>query len=66
MITHYIKTFSILRSDTSRSRWTAATKFCAPHKPLLLLAVIDLIAQGSIKTNFIEFTSDLEELFNIH
>jgi len=26
MLTHYIKTFSTLRSDTSRSRWTAATK----------------------------------------
>jgi hypothetical protein len=43
-ITHYLKSFSTLHSDTSRSRWTAATKFRAPHKPLLLLAVIDLIA----------------------
>ncbi len=43
MITHYIKTFSNLRSDTSRSRWTSATKYRAPHKPLLLLAVIDLL-----------------------
>ena len=41
MLTHYLKTFSTLRSDTSRTRWTAATKFRAPHKPLLLLAVID-------------------------
>lgn len=39
MLTHYLNTFSTLRSDTSRSRWTAATKFRAPHKPLLLLAV---------------------------
>lgn len=66
MIMHYLKTFSALRTDTSRSRWTAATKFRAPHKPLLLLAVIDLIAQGIIKTNFIEFTPDLGELFNIY
>lgn len=66
MIMHYLKTFSSLRSDTSRSRWTVATKFRAPHKPLLLLAVIDLIAQGTIKTNFIEFTPDLGELFNIY
>jgi putative restriction endonuclease len=62
MIDRYIKIFSNLRSDTSRSRWNAATKFRAPHKPLLLLAVIDLIAQGIIKTNFIEFTPDLGEL----
>jgi len=66
MIERYIKSFSTLRSDTSRSRWTAATKFRAPHKPLLLLSVIDLIAQGIIKTNFIEFTPDLGELFTIY
>lgn len=66
MLTHYLKTFSTLRTDTSRSRWTVATKFRAPHKPLLLLAVIDLIAQRIIKTNFIEFTADLGELFNIY
>ena len=66
MLTHYLKTFSTLRSDTSRNRWTAASKFRAPHKPLLLLAVIDLIAQGIIKTNFIEFTPDLGELFTIY
>jgi putative restriction endonuclease len=66
LIEHFIKNFSNLRSDTSRSRWTAATKFRAPHKPLLLLAVIDLIAQGFIKTNFIEFTPDLGELFTLY
>jgi len=36
MLTHYMKTFSTLRSDTSRYRWTAATKIRAPHKTLLL------------------------------
>jgi hypothetical protein len=30
------------------------------------LAVIDLIAQGVIKTSFIEFTPDLGELFTIY
>ncbi|MGD0584957.1 MAG: HNH endonuclease [Oryzomonas sp.] len=66
MIDQYIKSFLNLRTDTSRSRWSAATKFRAPHKPLLLLAVIDLIAQGIIKTNIIELTPDLGELFNIY
>jgi putative restriction endonuclease len=66
MIEHYIKSFSTFRSDTSRSRWTAATKFRAPHKPLLLLAEIDLIAQEIVQTNFIEFTPDLGELFTIY
>ena len=66
MIDRYIKSFFNLRTDTSRSRWNETTKFRAPHKPLLLLAVIDLIAQGIIKTNFIELTPDLGELFNIY
>jgi len=66
MIDRYIKSFSNLRTDTSRSRWNEATRFRAPHKPLLLLAVIDLLAQGIIKTNFIELTPDLGELFNIY
>ena len=66
MIERHIQSFSSLRSDTKRSHWTAATKFRAPHKPLLLLAVIDLIAQGIINTNFIEFTPDLGELFTIY
>jgi len=52
MLTHYLKTFSTLRSDTSRSRWTAATKFRAPHKPLLLLAVIDLNCFSSLDNHF--------------
>jgi len=66
MINRYVKFFSTLHSDSSRSRWTDATKYRAPHKPLLLLAVIDLIAQGIIKTNFIEFTPDLVELFTVY
>jgi putative restriction endonuclease len=66
MLSHYLKTFSTLRSDTCCSRWTAATKYRAPHKPLLLLAVIDLISQGIVQTNFIEFTPDLGELFTIY
>ena len=53
MIERPIKTFSSLRTDISRTRLTAATKFRAPHKPLLLLAVIDLIGQGIIGTNCI-------------
>ena len=43
MLTHYLKTFSTLRSDTSRSRWTVATKFRAPRKPLLLPVLLFLL-----------------------
>ncbi|MDD2851726.1 MAG: hypothetical protein PHY09_07465 [Desulfuromonadaceae bacterium] len=40
MLTNYLQTFSTLRSGTSRSRWTAATKYRAPHKPLFLLGCV--------------------------
>ena len=35
----------------------------APHKPFLLLTVMDLIAQGIITENFIEPSLDLLETF---
>lgn len=41
----------------------------APHKPLLLLAVLDLVHRGVITTPFIDVTSDLvelNELFNLY
>jgi len=66
MIDRYLKGFAGLHSNKNRSRWTAATKYRAPHKPLLLLSVIDLISQGRINTNFIELNSDLCDLFIIY
>ena len=35
----------------------------APHKPILLLSVIDLIARGVISSNHIELSEDLERQF---
>ena len=49
--------------------WTDATKRKAPHKPLLLLAVLDLVHRGVITTPFIAVTADLvelNELFNLY
>ena len=49
--------------------WTDATKRKAPHKPLLLLAVLGLVHRGVITTPFIAVTGDLvelNELFNLH
>lgn len=40
--------------------------FRAPHKPLLLLSVIDRFAEKSFQANFIELDSDLIELFAIY
>ena len=48
--------------------WTKATKRKAPHKPILLLAVLDLVHRGVITSPFIE-TGDLvelNELFNLY
>lgn len=62
----YLKMFSKLRSDASRARWTDTTCYRAPHKPVLLLSVLDLIAQGMVMTNLVEFTPDLSELFKLY
>lgn len=59
----YVHKFADLRCDRSPARWSEATTFRAPHKPLLLLAVIDLFAQGNIRTNCIELTEELGEIF---
>ena len=60
----YIHQFSSLRTDKNRYRWTESTNFRAPHKPLLLLSILDLFAQGTIKSNFIEITPELGTIFS--
>lgn len=64
MLDTYIRKFSKLRGD--RVHWASieATKGVAPHKPLLLLAVIEQFRQGQITTNLIKLTSDLTESFS--
>jgi putative restriction endonuclease len=61
-LAYYIKKFSHLRTDRTAG-WTAATQGQAPHKPFLLLAVLDLFAQGHISANLIEITPELGGLF---
>lgn len=63
-LTPYLRQFQNLSTD--RSQWDESTKFRAPHKPLLLLAILDLIAEGTISSNFIELTLELGELFNLY
>ena len=62
ILPRYIKLFSHLRTDRTGG-WTAATQGQAPHKPILLLSVLDLFAQGRITANLIEITPELGELF---
>ncbi len=63
-----IKYFATLNRAPGAT-WTEATKRRAPHKPILLLAVLDLIHRGVITTPFIAVTGDLvelNELFNLY
>jgi putative restriction endonuclease len=62
----YIEKFSNLRTDKNRNRYPASTRHCAPHKPILLLAVMDLVEQGFINNNFIEPTMNLVDTFNTY
>jgi putative restriction endonuclease len=59
----YLKLFANLRTDKNRNRWTAATAFQAPHKPFLLLSILDLVAQHVITSEFIEASFELAETF---
>ena len=67
-IATYINQFSSL-TRAPGAMWTQATKRKAPHKPILLLAVLDLVARGVITSPFIDVTGDiveLNELFNLY
>ena len=45
-------------------KWSALTTYQAPHKPFLLLSIMDLIAQGAITHNFIKPSFERVETFN--
>ena len=66
MLDKTIKSFSHLHTDKNKKRWNQRTAFRAPHKPLVLLAVLDRISEGAIQSNLIEFDDELVELFNIY
>jgi putative restriction endonuclease len=59
----YLRQFARLRRGTSqRGYFTETTRNLAPHKPLLLLTVMDLIERGVIRSDFISLDDDLVEL----
>ena len=64
MIEKYLNRFSNIRTDKNRNRYPAITNHRAPHKPLLLVSIMDLIAQGQINENFIEPSFELVDTFN--
>jgi putative restriction endonuclease len=48
MIEKYLQMFGRLRTDRGKDRYPDITYHRAPHKPFLLLYVMNLIAQGRI------------------
>lgn len=66
----YIHQFAHLKRATgTRGLWSEATRNRAPHKPILLLAVLDMMARGVVTSNFIDISTDfveLNELFNLY
>lgn len=67
-LAEYIRQFSHLRRAPN-AVFTEASKKRAPHKPILLLAVLDLVARDVITAPFIDVTGDLvelNELFNLY
>lgn len=61
-LTDYAKRFARLNTDRSRPR-SATISNQAPHKPFLLLSIIDLFEQGEMSSNLISLTPDLRDLF---
>lgn len=62
MLKHYLRLFLKLKRDTSKG-------LPAPHKPILLLAIIQLIERGQIVENTItispELVAEYNDLFNL-
>lgn len=59
MLDEYISLLSHLRTDKDKKHWCELTHYKAPHKPILLLAVMDLIDDGTITENLVEPSSEL-------
>ncbi len=60
----YVDKFRKIRRDIDPKNWDSTTKGGAPHKPILLLAVMDLIEEGVIERNFVELTPELIQTFS--
>lgn len=61
MLDKYLKQLATLRRAPG-AVWNKTTRKRAPHKPLLLMAIMDLIARGLITSSFIDVAADLVEL----
>jgi putative restriction endonuclease len=66
MIEYYSRKLAQLNTDKSKSRWDKRTMFRAPHKPILLLAVLDRFSEDTYHANLIELDNELLDLFAIY
>ena len=63
-INGYARRFARLRTNRNRKVWSEVTAHRAPHKPILLLCVLDLFDSGEISSNLVEISDDLVDLFD--
>ena len=66
MLEQHLQQLARLRTDRGRDRYPEITYHRAPHKPFLLLSIMDLIAQGRISENLIEPSYELVDTFNTY
>ena len=65
-IDDYARRFARLRTNRNRKVWSEVTAHQAPHKPILLLCVLDLFDSGEISSNLVGISDDLFELFAVY
>jgi predicted restriction endonuclease len=65
-IDDYVARFARLRANRNRKVWSEVSAHQAPHKPILLLCVLDLFDSDEISSNLVEITDDLAGLFGIY
>jgi hypothetical protein len=66
MLDQKLQMFARLRTDRGRNRYPDITYHRAPHKPFLLLSVMDLLGQGRITQNLIEPCYELVGTLNTY
>lgn len=59
----FISVLVNLRQDSILGRWPAKTKYLAPHKPLLVLSVLDEYLANPQRSGVVEPKPQLEERF---
>lgn len=61
---YYQRKFQTLRTASSKKKYPDVTLHRAPHKPLLLLAVLELANRKELETNFVSATSGVMDIFS--